>query len=410
MNMPILLENEKRKMKKTTLIYLSIVAVLILFCGGFLLGRVSAVGMSTALQPYSFAREKLPEIFKSLLFETIWSNLSADFVGKDQIDMQKMYYGALSGFVAGAGDPYTNFFSPEETKEFYDDVNAEFEGIGAQVGMRDGRLTIISPMPDSPAEKAGILAGDKIYTIDGVDTTDMPLEKGIKLIRGPKGTVVTLMILRNEETPLEIKVTRDVIQIKSVEWTFRSDGILHIQLHDFYSDTERLFGQLAKEVKKNKPRGIILDMRNNPGGLLDAATAVASYWVNDGEKVLSEKFGDSREVVYAATSNQLFKGYKTMVLINGGSASAAEIVAGALKDYGLATLVGEKSFGKGSVQEIRRLSDGSSLKMTIAEWLTPNGDWINQVGIKPDVEIIPTEEDIKAEKDAQLDKAVELLK
>ncbi len=408
--MPALLNQQQNKNRKSAVVYVVIVGAIVLLSLGFLLGRFSvgakAIGGSSLLMN----EKNLPDIFQSSLIEMVWGGLKSDYLKRDQMDIQKMYYGAIRGFVAAAGDPYTMFMDPDMTKEFYDDVSAQFEGIGAEIGIRDGRLTVVTPMPDSPAEKAGLKTGDKIYAIDKIDTTDMPVEKAVKLIRGTKGTTVTLLVLRGEELPKEYVITRDVIQIKSVEWKLRDDGILQISLHDFYSDTGKLFEQMNKEMKGKNIKGIILDLRGDPGGLLNQANEISSYWVKDGQPVLLEVYGDGKVNKYYADGSALFAKYKTVVLIDGGSASASEIVAGALKDYGLATLVGEKSFGKGSVQEIQRLPDGSSLKITVAEWQTPKGNSINEKGIVPDVEVKYTQADFDAKRDPQLDKAVEIIK
>ena len=400
---------EKRKIKKAVKIYIGVIVMLAIFGFGVLIGSVMDDDFRNAYNVDEITVQDLPNIFDQELFEIVWSHLNTDFLKKDDLDSQKMFYSAIAGFVSGAGDPYTVYFDPETTSEFLTDISGEFQGIGAEVGIRDDVLTIVAPLPGSPAEIAGILSGDKVYEIDGISTWDISLEKAVKLIRGPKGTQVTLLVLRDDETTIDIVVTRDTIEIKSVEWEFRDDGLVYVELNSFHQDTSDLFKQLVKEIKKNKPKGIIVDLRNNPGGLLSEANYITALWVPNGENIVLERFSDGREVVYKSKGSSALKNYPTVLLINGGSASGSEILAGALKDLDLATLIGEKTFGKGSVQELKHLPDGSALKVTIAEWLTPLGNSINEVGIDPDIEVELTAEDYLEEKDPQLDKAIEVL-
>lgn len=400
---------EKQKIKKVAKIYVWVVVVIAIFFLGFILGHVTD-NKQRWYELNDLTTVDMPDTLNHDLFQVVWSYLNKDFVGKDSIDPQKMFYSALTGFVAGADDPYTVFMNPDQTQEFAEDINGQFTGIGAEVGMRNDRLTIIAPLPDSPAEKAGLMAGDKIYAIDNLDTTGMSVDKAVKLIRGPKGTVVTLIVMRNDEELLEISIERDVIETKSMKWEFRNDGILYIELSAFYEDTTPLFNQMIKQAKNHNITGIILDLRNDPGGLLTEANFVASRWVDNGQVIAIERFSDGREIIYRSKNTPDFKNIPTIILIDGGSASASEIVAGALKDHNLATLVGEKTFGKGSVQELKLLPDGSSLKVTTAAWYTPNGNSIDKIGIEPDILVEYTAEDVQKKQDPQLEKALEMLK
>jgi len=343
------------------------------------------------------------------LYWEVWDQLKRDYVDKNKISDKEMFYGSLKGLAESVNDPYTIFMDPEETREFANDMSGTFEGIGAEVGMRNDIITIIAPLAGMPAEKAGLRAGDRIYAIDGESTLGMNVDEAVKKIRGDKGSEVILTVIRDEEDrPLEISIIRGVIVVKSVKSEILDNDVLLITISNFNDDTLSLFRDTLQTALLNNPKGIILDLRNNPGGYLDTAVAVASAWVPEGPIVV-EQFGAGRREEYFALGGAPLQNIKTVILINGGSASASEIVAGALRDYKKATLVGEKTFGKGSVQGLRDLSNGSSLKVTVAQWLTPGGDYINDKGIEPDVAVELTMEDVNAERDPQLDKAIDLI-
>jgi carboxyl-terminal processing protease len=345
------------------------------------------------------------------LYWEVWDALKAKYVDKNNISEKEMFYGSLSGMAAALGDPYTIFFDPKDSQTFNNDLSGTFDGIGAEVGMRDNAITVIAPLSGMPAEKAGIKAGDLIAAINGTSTMNMSIDQAVELIRGPKGSKVTLTIFRPgfKETK-NISITRDTIYVKSVKTEFRPDKILVITVSNFNQDTVNLFNDAVQEAVKDNPKGLIIDLRNNPGGFLDSAVSLASEWVSSGKVVVSEKSTDTGENnQYTSSGTQLLKKYPTVVLVNGGSASASEILAGALKDYGFAKIVGEKTFGKGSVQELQQLSDGSMLKVTVAKWYTPNGYSINKQGIVPDVIATTSEAAINAGKDPQLDTAVNIL-
>lgn len=348
------------------------------------------------------------------LFWDVWQMVRADFVDKT-IPETKLLYGAMSGVVDSLGDPYSVFLEPKIAQEFADDLKGSFEGIGAEIGIKNNTLTVIAPLSESPAEKAGLRAGDKILMIDKTDTAGISLDYAVSIIRGAKGTKVKLTILsKDDKEPREVEITRASIIVKSVSWEMK-DKIAHIKLMKFNEDTPEAFAKIATEVLAKNPRGIILDMRNNPGGYLTGAINIASYWASGvivQEKSSERLNGDYKDLIqkYDSTSQPYLKDIKTIILVNGGSASASEIVAGALQDYKKAQLVGEKTFGKGSVQTLKELPDGSSLKLTIAKWLTPNGRAIDGEGIEPDVKVELTKEDYNNDKDPQLDKAIELIK
>jgi len=343
------------------------------------------------------------------LYWEVWDRLKNSYVDKVKIKDQDLFYGSLKGLAESTGDPYTVFMDPKDTKEFADEMAGTFEGIGAEVGLRNDIITVISPLDGMPAQKAGVRAGDKIYAVDSVSTFGLTVDEVVKKIRGPKDTKVTLTIIRGKEKPKDLIITRAQIIVKSVKTEMRTDGIFVIRISSFGDDTEDLFNQAVSTALLKNPKGIILDLRNNPGGYLEGAINLASEWVEEGP-VVAEQMADNKRNEYFSNGKARLKSFPTMILINGGSASASEILAGALRDYKKATLIGETTFGKGSVQTLSDLSGGSSLKVTVAKWLTPAGDFINEKGIKPDVEVKMSSEDIDKNLDPQFNKAVELLK
>lgn len=342
-------------------------------------------------------------------FWNVWSLLKNEYVEKNNIEEKELFYGAIEGMVASLKDPYTVYLKPKIAKEFTDELSGEFEGIGAEVGIKHDILTIISPLTDTPAEKAGLKPGDKVYAINGEETMGMYIDVAVTKIRGKAGTEVVLKIVREgHNEPLEIKIIRGAIKFDSVRWEIRDDGVAYVKVLHFNMDTVDKFSEAVNDIVKAKPKGIILDLRGNPGGFLDAAVKMASEWVDDGV-VVTEKYSEEKKKEHDAIGRARLANYKTVVLINRGSASGSEIVAGALKDLGYGILVGEKTFGKGSVQSLEEFGDGSSLKITVAKWLTPNGNCINETGIEPDVAIELTDEDYNEDRDPQMEKAVEIL-
>ncbi|MEI6529082.1 MAG: S41 family peptidase [Candidatus Falkowbacteria bacterium] len=386
------------------------------FWGGFYAGRkgTSVAGRSSAriiaLTDAKTTVANSDDNFDFNLYWEVWDALKVNYVDKVKIKDKDLFYGSLKGLAESVGDPYTVFMDPTDAKEFANDLAGTFEGIGAEVGMRNEIVTIIAPLEGMPAQKAGLRAGDKVYAINGTSTIGLSVDQAVKLIRGKKGTKVTLTVLRSAgEKPKDIIITRDVIFVKSVKTEMRTDGIFVIKVTNFNDDTLSLFNAAVSEAVAKNPKGIILDLRNNPGGYLDTAVAMASEWVEAGP-VVAEQFGDNKRNEYPSNGRARLKSFPTVVLVNGGSASASEILAGALRDYKKATLVGEQTYGKGSVQTLKDLSDGSTLKVTIAKWLTPAGDFINEKGIAPGVEIKYTQADIDKNVDPQMNKALDILK
>lgn len=343
------------------------------------------------------------------LFWDVWKRVKKEYIEKDTPDT-KLFYGALEGIVGALDDPHSVFLDPETSKKFDDSLSGSFEGIGAEIGMKKKQLQVVAPLPDSPAERASLRSGDKILAIDKKSTAGISVDEAVNRIRGKGGTTVTLTIFRDsEKKERDVSIVRDTISVASVTWKMKDGQIAEIKISHFNQDTEGRFRDAVKEIVRKRAKGVVLDMRNNPGGYLDTAVQVAGYWV-DGKTVVIEEYGDKKKDEYTARTRPLLADIPTVVLVNEGSASASEIVAGALQDYKKATLVGAKTFGKGSVQDLQHLKDGSSLKLTIARWLTPSGRSINDNGIEPDVAVELSDEDFEKKKDPQMDKALQILK
>ena len=395
--------------------YLIIILLVISFWGGQIWGQRRGIEQAQqesggkVLEKEESLPDYLSEDVDFDLFWDVWNMVREEYI-ESPVPETQLFYGALAGIVAALRDPYSVFLNPETSEKFTNELSGSFEGIGAEIAIKNNRLTIVAPLPGTPAEQAGLRPKDQVLAIDGLNTTGIALDYAVNLIRGEKDTDVILTIMREGlEQPENFTVTRGKIEIKSVKWEMKEGNIAYIDIYHFNSDTEKLFGEAVQDVLLKNPKGIILDLRNNPGGFFSTSIRVASEWV-DGKAVVIERFGDGTEREYKGVSKARLKDFSTVVLINGGSASSSEIVAGALQDHKRATLVGEKTFGKGSVQQLKSLKDGSSLKLTIAKWLTPNSISIEDEGITPDIEVDLTKEDFDNDRDPQLDKALELLR
>lgn len=343
-------------------------------------------------------------------FETVWDEIHSRYI-ETGVDDTKLLQGALRGLVDALGDPYSVYLTPAESGEFQADIDGTFDGIGMEVGVKNGKVTVIAPLPGSPAERAGLHVGDVILAIDDKPTATMNLTDAVAAMRGKKGTTVVLDIQRGDQDPMQISVKRDTIRVDSVSSRMIKQGgqsVAYIRLIGFNSDTSRLFTQQARELLRQSPPGFILDVRNNPGGLLDQSIQVASAFIPEGT-IVSEVGRDGTKRDLKAEGGAFLTDERVMVLVNGGSASAAEIVAGALQGRPKVTVLGERTFGKGTVQDFQSLDDGSSLKLTIAKWLTPSGRSIQSNGIEPDVKVERSLEDMDQGRDPQLDRAVEMI-
>ena len=380
-----------------------------LFIGGNKNGRISAAA------PISTDGILTPAVIDFSPLWKAWNAINEKFVPAtttDAITDEDKLYGTIQGLAGSLGDPYTVFFPPEDAKVFEADIRGNFEGVGMEIGIRDKVLTVVAPLKGSPAEKAGMMSGDKVLKIDETPTDGMTIDKAVKLIRGEGGTAVNLTVFREgEDELLTIEIIRGTIQIPTIDTELREDGIFVISLHNFSAISSNLFREALREFIVSGTDKMILDLRSNPGGFLEAAIDMASWYLPAGKVVVTEDFGDNgKPRVHRSKGYNIFTDkLQMMILQNQGSASASEILAGALSQHGIATLVGTRSFGKGSVQELVHITPDTSLKVTVARWLTPNGSSISDGGLSADVEVEFTSEDFEAGIDPQLDKAVELL-
>lgn len=349
-------------------------------------------------------------------FWDIWNIIKEKHVAQP-VDEVKLFYGALKGMVAGLDDEYSVYFPPAEAEEFSKDLSGEFEGIGAEIGLKDNQLVIVAPLTGSPAEKAGLKTGDKILLINDEDTFGFTLDKAVAKIRGPKGSTVKLTITSDGlQKAREVNIIRAKINVPTIVWEMKSNNMAYLRISYFNEKTWDEFDKAVKEILVKNPTGLILDMRSNPGGYLDTSVMVASEWIEKGV-VVRERFSDNKENKYDSNGSHRLTALKTIVLVDEGTASGAEIVAGALQDYKLAQIVGMKTYGKGSVQEFEPLPDGSALKITVAKWFTPLNQQIDKKGITPDVVLEKMAEEVKNDKgdvvdykDLGLEKALDMLK
>jgi carboxyl-terminal processing protease len=393
--------------------------VIILICVSFFAGTlynkyVSAKSVNSSaiesLLVKSNDKDQPANVDFSLFWES-WNLLNKKYVDTSKLDQQKMIYGAISGMIKAVGDPFSSFMNPDESQQFSNDLGGTFEGIGVEIGMKNGILTVIAPIEGSPAEKAGLRTGDKILKVGDKMTTDMTIDEAVSLIRGPKATEISMIFLHEKSnTPIEVKIMREQINVKSVQLDWKDNNIAVVKISKFGDDTISVMNQISNQIASKGAKGVILDLRNNPGGYLEAAVEVSSKFVPQGKVVVSEEERGGGKKEYTARGGDILSNIPVVVLVNGGSASASEITAGALRDDLGSTLVGKKTFGKGSVQELEKLTGGSNLRVTIARWLTPNGDYIMEKGIDPTIDVDFTDADYNSNRDPQMDKALEVIK
>jgi len=385
------------------------------FTLGVFFGRGEATGFSGEVVAVDNQDLAKPDNVDFTAFWQAWNLLDEKYVnGTSTPDekRQERVWGAISGMVGALDDPYTVFFPPEEKEQFEADISGNFSGVGMEVGVRNGILTVVAPLPDSPAKKAGIKSGDQIIKINEEPAALMTVDEAVRKIRGEKGTQVVLSISREgSEEAVEISITRDNINIPTIETEIK-DGVFIISLYNFGGTATEKFKEALQEFVKSGSNKLVLDLRGNPGGYLDAAVEMASYFLPKDKVVVWEHKGDDeQDIAYRSRGYDIFSGELEMVvLVDQGSASASEILAGALKEHGVATLVGQTTFGKGSVQELVPVTKDTALKVTIARWLTPDGNSISNNGLEPDVPVELTLEDFKAGRDPQLERAIEILK
>ena len=397
----------KHRKKRWSLakIFISLLVTLLVFGGGLEVGRGNL--HIEGLSPKS-VNKNLPGQLDYSSVNQVYNLLKSDFDGN--ISSDKLLDGLKTGLVSSTGDPYTEYFNPADAKALNNELAGSITGIGAELGTdADNNLVIVSPLSGYPADKAGLKPKDVIAAIDGKSTQGLGVGAAVSKIRGTVGTKVTLSIVRDNGTPFDVSIIRQQITIPSVK--SEVDGSIgYLKISQFTNDTVGLAQKAAQDFKAKGVKGVVLDLRGNPGGYLSASVDVSSLWLSQGQTVVSERRGSTIISTEYATDNNLLHGLPTVVLIDGGSASASEITAGALHDNGAATLVGDTSFGKGSVQEVQNLSGGGELKVTIAHWYTPDGKNINKQGIKPDVQVTgATDAQTAAGQDPQKDKALEIL-
>ncbi|MBI2474104.1 MAG: S41 family peptidase [Candidatus Taylorbacteria bacterium] len=411
---------------------LIVVALLILggtFYTGVKFGAAQAPD-AILISELSGKEEGMPDEVDFSPFWKVWSLIDEKFVpkGTTTTPTQERVWGAIEGLSASLDDPFTMFLPPEINKMFESEISGSFEGVGMEIGNKDGKVVVIAPLKGTPAYRAGIEPGDYILEINGASTEGMPSDKAVRLIRGKKGTVVTLLVERGVKEPFELKVTRDKIAIPTIDTEIktttsngtttsesatglRKDGVFVIKLYNFSEPSPVLFQDALRKFIDSGSQKLLLDLRGNPGGYLSAAIDMASWFLPAGDVIVRENFGDKQpEVIHRSIGRDIFnRNLKMIILVNGGSASASEILAGALQEHGVAKLVGTSTFGKGSVQELVKITPDTSFKVTIAKWLTPTGRSISDGGLTPDYKVEYTEKDKAAGRDPQMDKAVQLL-
>ncbi len=397
-------EPAAKKRWSLTKIGLSLLIVLGVFGAGVAVGRqqLDFGGLRQS------SNKSLPLKLDYSSVNQVYDLLKADFDG--QLDQSKLLDGLKNGLVTSTGDPYTEYFNPKDAKAFNDALAGNFTGIGAELGTdSDNHIVVVAPLAGFPAEKAGLRSKDIIAAINGQNTSDLSLSATVQKIRGPAGSKVTLTVVRGADKPFEVTITRAQINVPSVK--SQVDGSIgYLKINQFSNDTVDLTQKAAADFKAKGVKAIVLDLRGDPGGYVSSAVDVCSLWLNSGQTVVSERRGSITLKTETASGKNLFKGLPTVVLIDSGSASASEITAGALRDNGLATIVGTKSFGKGSVQQVDNLPGGGELKVTIARWYTPNGKNIDKQGITPDIMVNISEDDQKAGRDPQKDQAYQILR
>ena len=417
--------NQKKLIKGIVIV----VVLVLVFIIGENIGSRNPSGNSIAIpSDIQLTSEQFDSFWK------VWRLLSEKYVAATTTDSQKRVWGAIQGLTASQGDPYTVFFPPEESAMFKSDIAGNFEGVGMEIGIKDGVLTVVAPLKDSPADKAGVKTGDVITKIDGTSVTDLAVDKAVKLIRGAKGTIVKITFMRpGTSQPVEKSITRGTIDIPTLQTEVKSgtsasdssstysdantvglrkDGIYVIRLFTFTAQSPELFRTALRDFVQSGSHKLVIDLRGNPGGYLEAAWDISSWFLPAGKVIVTEDFGGKgNNTVYRSKGYNIFgKDLDLIILVDGGSASASEIMAGALQEQGVAKLVGTKTFGKGSVQELIPITPETSLKVTIARWLTPKGHNLSHDGLVPDVEVKVTQKDVDTKNDTQMAKAVEILR
>lgn len=399
--------------KNIVYIFLSTILLVGVFISGVYLGYKN---QPDVLKIVGLSNKDSNEISNNANFSNfwkVWNTIDQKFPDSEKVTAQDRVYGAISGLLGSLNDPYTEFFNKEESKAFDEQLSGQFVGVGMELGMKDKILTVIAPLKNTPAYQAGIKSGDQILKINNKSTENMSVDEAIKNVRGEEGTVVKLLIYRKGESKArEISITRAIIHIPNIETTKKDDGIFVIRLNTFSENSSVEFANAINEYFNSGYKKMVLDLRGNPGGFLESAVDIASWFLPSGSVVVREggKTKSDDKVYRSAGHRGWTQDMKMSILVDGGSASASEILAGALSEHHVGQLVGEQTFGKGSVQEYLQLNDDTSFKITVAKWYTPNGISISEKGITPDYKIEISEKDAEKNIDTQMNKAIELLK
>lgn len=398
--------------KKIVLVVSAFVAATILVGGSFFWGIQVGKKMPQTLIVQGVKDIESPEIVSADFgsFWQAWKFINDNYLRNKDITTQEKLYGAVGGLVRSLKDPNSVFFSPEENTRFQQDIQGSFSGIGAELGIRENQLVIIAPLKDTPASRAGLKPGDQILKVNTTSTDGMTIDKAVNFIRGPENTEVILTIFRKGwEKPQEIKIVRAPIVAPTLDYEMKNGNIAYIQIHSFNANVNFLFYRAAFQALSGGARGIVLDVRNDPGGYLDVAVDLAGWFLPRGTLIVKEASRGGTAKEFRAAGNAALVDLPVVVLINSGSASASEILAGTLRDNRGAKLVGEQSFGKGTVQQLETLKDGSLIKITIANWVLPKGQILEGTGLRPDIEVKKMDQDIENKRDPQLEKALEII-
>ena len=402
--------NDKSKSKLVQEISLWIPVLVvsgIVFTSGFFIGRNvtnkynNNIGINNLNGILNNRNKHIDEGVDFSLIKETWEVLNQKFLStnsESNITKEDIIYGAIEGMVNSVGDPYTTFLRPETQKQFAESLSGNFSGVGMEVGMRDDGITVIAPLRDTPAEKAGILSGDKIIKIDGESTSNMDLNTAVNKIRGERGTAVTITVSRGDNNEnLDIEIVRDIINIPTLEYELLDNGVFKISLYNFGNESSAQFRNALRSFVSSGSNNLLLDLRGNPGGFLESAVDIASLFLPTGKVIVQEDFGNDNVKILRSRGQSGLNNLNMVILVNGGSASASEILAGALQEHSVATIVGTQTFGKGSVQELVNINSETSLKVTIARWLTPNGLSISENGLTPDIVVDEVSENARGE-------------
>lgn len=399
--------------KRTLLIIIAALAGAAILASGFALGFKfgKIYPENITVTELSNTSSGQPSSVNFGTFWQAWDVVNKNYLRADKITTQDKVYGAIGGLVESLKDPYSIFLSPKDNEKFQEDVQGNFGGIGAEIGIKKNNIAIVAPLKGTPAAAAGLKAGDMVLAINSTSTEGMAVDEAVRLIRGPRGTKVTLTVMRDGwDKPKDFEIIRDIITVPTLDFSMKDGNIAYVQLYSFNANSGYFFYNAVNRSLAGGAKGVVLDLRNNPGGYLDVAVDLAGWFLHQDALIVKEEAKSGETESFRATGNGALAEFPVVVLINGGSASASEILAGALRDDRGVKLIGEKSFGKGTVQQLLPLADGSTIKLTIAHWVLPSGKILDNGGLEPDIEVKITDEDAQNKRDPQLDKALEILK